>query len=45
MLENYFYVTQNYYFTNVDGKYDKKKTGEMIYLYKELHANKKEVCL
>lgn len=25
MLENYFYVTQNYYFINVDGNYDKKK--------------------
>lgn len=25
MLENYFHVTQNYYFINVDGNYDKKK--------------------
>lgn len=47
MLENYFHGTQNYYFINVDGNYDKKKTGKMIYPFKELHANKKEVhvCL
>lgn len=43
MLENYFHGTQNYYFINVDGNYDKKKTGKMIYPFKELHANKKEV--
>lgn len=28
MLENYFHVTQNYYFINVDGNYDKKKNWQ-----------------
>lgn len=47
MLENYFHVTKNYYFINVDGNYDKKKTWQNDYPFKELHANKKEVhvCL